>query len=107
MSLSVEPVEKVLKQTPGRDTQKSELIEAATINDLMLGKGQMTPENIVLAGCWQLTHFNTPGYTESIKGVRCIVSDSTWAPDGRSICACVAWVRGRSHGVRLVRIELE
>jgi hypothetical protein len=55
----------------------------------------------------QLTHFNTPGYPENIKGARCIVSDSVWAPDGKSICACVAWVKGRDHGVRLVRIKLQ
>lgn len=55
----------------------------------------------------QLTHFNTPGHPENIKGERFIVSDSTWSPDGKSICACVAWVKGRNHGVRLVRIELQ
>jgi hypothetical protein len=35
----VEAVEKVLKQTPGRDAEKNDLTECATINDLMLGKG--------------------------------------------------------------------
>ncbi len=55
----------------------------------------------------QLTHFNTPGYPENIKGARCIVSDSAWSQDGKRICACVAWVRGRKHGVRLVMIELQ
>jgi len=40
-----EAVEKVSKQIPGRDAEKSDLIECATINDLMLGKGQVTPEN--------------------------------------------------------------
>jgi len=54
----------------------------------------------------QLTHFNTPGYPEYFRGARCIVSDSTWGPDGKDICACVAWIRGRRHGVKLVRIEL-
>jgi hypothetical protein len=44
----VEAVEKVPKQILGRDAEKSDLIECATINDLMLGKGQVTPENIVL-----------------------------------------------------------
>jgi len=34
-----EAVEKVLKQIFGRDAEKSDLIECATINDLMLGKG--------------------------------------------------------------------
>jgi hypothetical protein len=42
----VEAVEKVPKQILRRDTEKSDLIEYATINDLMLGKGQVTPENI-------------------------------------------------------------
>jgi hypothetical protein len=41
--LVVEAVEKVPKQIPGRDTEKSDLRECATINDLMLGKGQVTP----------------------------------------------------------------
>lgn len=38
-------VEKVPKQILGRDAKKSDLIEYATINDLILGKGQVTPEN--------------------------------------------------------------
>jgi hypothetical protein len=42
--LSVEAVEKVSKQISGRDAEKSDLIECATINDLILGKGQVTPE---------------------------------------------------------------
>ena len=46
--LFVEPVEKVPEQILGRDAEKSDLIECAKINDLMLGKGQVTPENIVL-----------------------------------------------------------
>jgi hypothetical protein len=48
VSLSVEAVEKVPKQILGRDAEKSDLIECATINDLILGKDQVTPENIVL-----------------------------------------------------------
>ncbi len=36
----VEVVEKVPKQILRRDTEKSDLIECATTNDLMLGKGQ-------------------------------------------------------------------
>jgi hypothetical protein len=36
------------KDAPGRDAEKSDLIECAIINDLMLGKGQETPEKIVL-----------------------------------------------------------
>ena len=48
MSFVVEAVEKVPKQILGRDAEKSDLIEYATINDLMLGKGQVTPENVAL-----------------------------------------------------------
>jgi hypothetical protein len=43
--LFVEAVEKVPKQILGRDAEKSDLIECATINDLMLGRDQETPEN--------------------------------------------------------------
>ena len=42
---SVEPVEKVPKEIFGRDAEKSDLTECATINDLILGKGKLTPEN--------------------------------------------------------------
>jgi hypothetical protein len=41
----VESVEKVPKQILGRDAEKNDLTECTTINDLMLGKGQVTPEN--------------------------------------------------------------
>jgi hypothetical protein len=44
----VEAVEKVPKQILGRNAGESDLIECATINDLMLGKSQVTPENTVL-----------------------------------------------------------
>ena len=40
----VETVEKVSKQILGREAEKSDLIECATINGLMLGRGQVTPE---------------------------------------------------------------
>jgi hypothetical protein len=45
VSLTVEAVEKVSKQTFRRDVEKNDLTECTTINDLMLGKGQVTPEN--------------------------------------------------------------
>ncbi len=48
LTRDVEPVEKIPKQILGRDAEKSDLLECATINDLMLAKGQVTPENIVL-----------------------------------------------------------
>jgi hypothetical protein len=41
----VEPVEKVLKQIFGRDGEKNNFAECATFNDLMPGKGKLTPEN--------------------------------------------------------------
>jgi hypothetical protein len=46
----VEAVEKVPGQILGRDAEKNDLTECATINDLILGKGQVAPENIVLTG---------------------------------------------------------
>jgi hypothetical protein len=46
----VEAVEKVPKQILGRDVEKNDLTECTTFNDLILGKGQVTPENIVLTG---------------------------------------------------------
>ena len=45
---SVEAVEKVPEQILGRDAEKNDLTECVTINDLILVKGQVTPENIVL-----------------------------------------------------------
>jgi len=50
VSLSVEAVGKVPKQILGQDAEKSDLIECVTINDLMLGKGHVTPENTVVTG---------------------------------------------------------
>jgi hypothetical protein len=44
VSRSVEAVEKVPGQILGRDAEKSNFIECATINDLMLGKGQEPPK---------------------------------------------------------------
>jgi hypothetical protein len=46
--LIVEAVEKVPRQILGRDAEKSDAIECGTINDLMLGRGQESPKNIVL-----------------------------------------------------------
>jgi hypothetical protein len=44
----IEGVEKVPKKIFRRDVEKNDLTDCATINDLMLGKGQVTLENIVL-----------------------------------------------------------
>jgi len=49
LSRVVEAVEKVLKQILGRDVEKNDLTECATINDLALVKDQVPPENIILA----------------------------------------------------------
>jgi hypothetical protein len=40
----VEAVEKVPKQILGQDAERSDFIECVTINDIMFGKGQVTPE---------------------------------------------------------------
>jgi hypothetical protein len=45
----VEAVEKVPKQIFGRDAEKKDLTECATINDLILGM-EVISENIVLTG---------------------------------------------------------
>jgi hypothetical protein len=45
LNANVEAVEKVPKQILGRGAEKSEVIECATINDLMLARGQVTSEN--------------------------------------------------------------
>jgi len=44
---AVEPVGKVPDQLFAGDAQKSALVNGSTIDDLMLGKGKVTPENIV------------------------------------------------------------
>jgi hypothetical protein len=46
---TVEAVEKVPQQILGRDVERNNLIECATINDFMLERDQVAPENIVLA----------------------------------------------------------
>jgi hypothetical protein len=46
-SQAVEAVEKVPKQILGRDAEKSDLIECATINNLMLGRGQEKPPKTI------------------------------------------------------------
>jgi Tol biopolymer transport system component len=55
----------------------------------------------------QLTHFNTPGYPEYMDGARCIVSDSSWSPDGKSLIVCVAWFKGNTKGIKLVTVRLD
>jgi Tol biopolymer transport system component len=56
----------------------------------------------------RLTHFNTPGYAEYMGGRRCIVSDSEWSPDGKSMIVLLAYETKRGGmRSRLVMIELE
>jgi len=55
----------------------------------------------------QLKHFNTPGYPEHVDGTNCIVADSVWAPDGKSIVAGVFTMKGKSRHAKLMRIELQ
>ena len=43
MNLSVEAVEKVSKQILGRDAGKNDVTECATINDLIIMRGQVDP----------------------------------------------------------------
>ncbi|MEW6352599.1 MAG: hypothetical protein AB1646_26430, partial [Thermodesulfobacteriota bacterium] len=54
----------------------------------------------------QLTHFNIPGFPEYVEGSNCIVGDSTWSPDGKSIVTCVFAMKGQRRSSRLVRIDL-
>ena len=44
----LEAVEKVPSRFLGEMQKKSDPTECVTINDLVLGKGQVTPENMVL-----------------------------------------------------------
>ncbi len=56
----------------------------------------------------RLTYFNEPGHPEYMGGRRCVVSDNSWSPDGRSIAALVAYEtrRGRMRA-KIVMISLE
>ena len=56
----------------------------------------------------RLTYFNTPGHAEYMGGARCVVSDSAWSPDGKSIVALLAYeTRRKRLGARIVMIELD
>ena len=39
----------------------------------------------------RLTYFNTEGHPEYRNGRRCVISDSSWGPDGKSIVALLAY----------------
>ena len=45
VSLGVGSAEKLPEEIFGRDAENNDLKECATINDLMFGKGKLTPEN--------------------------------------------------------------
>ncbi len=57
----------------------------------------------------RLAHFNEPGYPEYMGGKRCIVSDSSWSPDGKKIVVLVAYEGVGFVGLqaKIVIIELE
>lgn len=55
----------------------------------------------------QLTHFNTPGHDEYKDGMRTVVSDSTWGPEGKRIAALVAYYTPAGARSDLVMVELE
>jgi hypothetical protein len=72
----VEAVEKVPEQTFGRDADEIDFIECATINDLILGKDQDTPEGIILTrqkdfSCRLVSHIKLPS-PFSRKALTCI-----------------------------------
>jgi hypothetical protein len=48
VTISAETVEKVPKQILGRDAEKNDFTECATINDLIITRGHETPENRLL-----------------------------------------------------------
>ena len=50
MTSGVEVVEKARKRIFGRDAEESDLIEYASIIDLLVVRGQLTPEDIVPTG---------------------------------------------------------
>ena len=56
----------------------------------------------------RLTHFNTAGYREYLDGRRCVVSDSAWSPDGKSIVALLAYETRRGKlRAKIIKIDLE
>ena len=56
----------------------------------------------------RLTHFNTAGYPEYLDGRRCVVSDSAWGPDGKSIVALLAYETQRGKlRAKIIKIDLE
>jgi len=55
----------------------------------------------------RVTGFNVPGSPDYADGARCIVSDSTWDPDGSGLCVCIsAEHNDETMKVSLVRIDL-
>jgi hypothetical protein len=77
--LSVEPVEKASKQILRRDGEETDLTECATINDLMLGRGQVTPENHPLIAVRAQTGvFLQARYTEEFRSQGVMADELRW-----------------------------
>ena len=56
----------------------------------------------------RLTAFNRPGSSEFMDGMRTVVSDLSWGPDGKRIVALIGYDGGgRSLETKIVMIELE
>jgi Tol biopolymer transport system component len=56
----------------------------------------------------RLTHFNDPGYPEYMGGRQCIVSDSTFSPDGSKIAVLVGYKKENGKlGAKIILVEFE
>jgi len=53
----------------------------------------------------QLTHFNTPGHRDRIGNARCVVSDNTWSPDGKSVLFALAYFRNKQPKTKLMILK--
>ena len=65
----VEAAGKVHKQIPGREAERSDLIECATIDDLMSGKSQDLPENIALTRQKDVSYSLVRRYTKNMDQI--------------------------------------
>jgi antitoxin MazE len=104
VSLTVEAVEKVPKQIPGQDAEKNDVTECATINNLIPGKSQVTPEDIVLTSqngfSYRLVRLRVDLTGPSPRAILCINQG------GMSVVAKVQkW--GNSQGLRLAKQVLQ
>ena len=53
----------------------------------------------------QLTHFNEPGFPESVSGASVIAADSSWNRDGTRLVAHIKLISGSSQILRIIMIE--